>query len=141
MKTLKSILLGLAIFTVCGAAKAADKPERLTKNYAINTYIDAMSRGKLSGLTDVVDVNTKFSMLRGNQLVSFSKTEMVGFLKASEDVEQDCTVSTSEVSTDDNVTVVKVDMQYSGFLRSNYVTIANTGAGWKITSVYSTFTK
>jgi hypothetical protein len=30
-------------------------------------------------------------------------------------------------------------MKYEGFTRSNYVTLANTSEGWKITNVYSVF--
>ncbi|GAB3914143.1 nuclear transport factor 2 family protein [Mucilaginibacter boryungensis] len=140
MKTLKSIALGFALLATVCVAKAADKPvERLTKNHAINTYVDAMSRGKLQGLNEVLDPTAKFSMLRGTKVLSYGKTEMLDFLKGSKDVEQTCTVSTSVVENNDNVSVVKVDMNYDGFTRSNYVTVANTGEGWKITNVYSVF--
>lgn len=140
MKTLKTIALGLALLTTVFTANAAEKPaERLSRNFAINTYIDAMSRGKLQGLNDVLDPTAKFSMLRGTQVYSYSKDEMLKFMKSGQNVEQACTVSTSVVENNENVNVVKVDMKYDGFVRSNYVTIANTGEGWKITSVYSVF--
>jgi hypothetical protein len=140
MKTLKSIALGLALLATVCVAKAADKPvERLTKNYAINTYIDAMSRGKLQGMSEVLDATAKFSMLRGTKVMSYGKAEMLGFLKANQNIEQTCTISTSVVENNDDVSVVKVDMQYDGFVRSNYVTVANTGEGWTITNVYSVF--
>jgi hypothetical protein len=32
-----------------------------------------------------------------------------------------------------------VDMKFENFVRSNYVTIANTPSGWKITNVHSVF--
>jgi hypothetical protein len=140
MKSLKSIALGIALLATVCVAKAADKPvERLTKNYAINTYIDAMSRGKLQGMNEVLDATAKFSMLRGTKVMSYGKAEMLGFLKANQNIEQTCTISTSVVENNEDVSVVKVDMQYDGFVRSNYVTVANTGEGWKITNVYSVF--
>ncbi|QKJ31005.1 nuclear transport factor 2 family protein [Mucilaginibacter mali] len=140
MKTLKSIALGFALLATVCVAKAADKPvERLTKNYAINTYIDAMAHGKLAGVSDVLDATVKFSMLRGDKVMSYGKAEMIGFLKNNQNVEQTCTVSTSVVESNDDLSVVKVDMKYDGFVRSNYVTMANTGEGWKITNVYSVF--
>src|SRR4051812_32606086 len=115
MKTLKSIALGLALLATVCVAKAADKPvERLTKNYAINTYIDAMSRGKLQGMSEVLDATAKFSMLRGTKVMSYGKAEMLGFLKANQNIEQTCTISTSVVENNDDVSVVKVDMQYDG---------------------------
>jgi hypothetical protein len=140
MKTLKSIAFGLLLLTGVGAANAAEKPaDRLSKNYAINTYIDAMSRGKLQGFNEVVDQTAKFSMLHGSKMLSASKTDMLNFVKDNQNIEQTCTVSTSEVESNDAVSVVKVDMKYNGFTRSNYVTVANTGEGWKITNVYSVF--
>jgi hypothetical protein len=140
MKNLKSILLGLALMVVCGAAKA--KPaydENLTKTHAINTYVDAMTRGKLQGLNDVLDKSVQFSMLRGKTVLSFSRKEMLDYLQTNKNTEQTCTTSTSVIESDANVAVVKVDMKYDGFVRSNYVTIANTGNAWKITNVYSVF--
>jgi ketol-acid reductoisomerase len=140
MKTLRSILLGLSLLTIVTAAKAS-KPEAafFTTNHAINTYIDAITRGRLDGFNDVLEPTAKFSMLRGKQVLSFSKEEMLNFLGQNKNVEQVCTTSTSIVESNADITVVKVDMHYDNFIRSNYVTIANTGNGWKITNVYSVF--
>ena len=140
MKTLKSILLGLALMVVCGAVKANNTDEgKLTQNHAINTYVDAMTRGKLQGLNEVLDQSAQFSMLRGKTVLSFSKKQMLDYLQANKNTEQTCTITTSIVESNANVAVVKVDMKFDGFVRSNYVTIANTGNGWKITNVYSVF--
>jgi len=141
MKNLKSIMLGLALLLVVGAASAAEGPGPavLTKNYAINTYIDAMTRGKLSGVNEVFDQNVTFNILRGAQVQSFSKSEMMDNLKLNKNVEMDCTTSTSIVENNADYALVKVDMKYTNFVRSNYVTMINTGQGWKITNVYSVF--
>jgi hypothetical protein len=140
MKTLKSILLGLALMVVCVAVKANNTDDgKLTQTHAINTYVDAMTRGKLQGLSDVLDQSAQFSMLRGKTVLSFSKKQMLDYLQANKNTEQACTITTSIVESNANVAVVKVDMKFDGFVRSNYVTIANTGNGWKITNVYSVF--
>jgi hypothetical protein len=140
MKTLKSILLGLALMVVCGAVKANNTDDgKLTQTHAINTYVDAMTRGKLQGLNDVLDQSAQFSMLRGKTVLSFNKKQVLDYLQANKNTEQTCTITTSIVESNANVAVVKVDMKYDGFVRSNYVTIANTGNGWKITNVYSVF--
>lgn len=139
MKTLKSIALGLALLATVATANAAVKPEKLTKNHAIETYVDAVSHGKLAGINDVLDDDVKFSMMRGKEVMNFDKSEMVKYLKNSENVEQACTVTTSEVESNDMMAVVKVDMKFDGFTRSNFVTISNTGEGWKITNVHTVF--
>lgn len=138
MKTLKTIMLGLALLFVVGAASAAGPTPALSKNYVINTYVDAMTRGKLAGIADVLDKNANFNMLRGTQVMSFGKKEMMDYLKANKNVEMECTTNTSIVESNADIALVKVDMKYSSSIRSNYVTLVNTGSdGWKITNVYS----
>lgn len=141
MKTFKSILLGLALLIVCGVAQAntLTDGENLTKNYAISTYIDAMTHGKLKGLNDVLDSDAKFSMLRGKTVLNFSKDQMLESLASTKNIEQECTTTTSVIESNEAMAVIKVDMQFDGFVRSNMVTVTNTGKGWKITNVYSIF--
>jgi len=141
MKTLRTLIIGVALFAVCTAAKATIHTDEanMSKNFAINTYIDAMTRGKAEGMNEVLDPTVKFNVLRGTKVVSFSKKEMLDYLKTDKDVEQDCTTNTEIVQDDAAQSVVKVDMKYSGFVRTNYVTLANTGNGWKIINVYSVF--
>lgn len=140
MKTLKSILFA-ALLMVSTLVVKADEPNavKLTKTYAINTYISAVSQGKMQGLNDIVDANAKFSMLRGKQLLTFDKADVLNFMSKNANVKQDCITTADVVESNTDITVVKVDMQYNNFVRSNYVTLANTGNGWKITNVYSVF--
>ena len=140
MKTLKTMMLGLALLITCSFAKAAQQDEAdLTKDYAINTYVNAMTHGKLKEFSAVLDQDVKFSMLRGTTVLNFTRSEMLESLKASKDTEQACTTSTSTVESNDALAIVKVDMKFDGFTRSNFVTVTNTGKGWKITNVYSVF--
>ncbi|WP_183576666.1 nuclear transport factor 2 family protein [Mucilaginibacter sp. X5P1] len=140
MKILKPVMLLVIALMVNTAVKANKTDEGvLTKTHAIDTYVDAMMRGKLEGLNDVIDPTAKFSLLQKKHLVSYTKKEMMDFLNTTKNIEEDCTVNTSVVETDTDIAVVKVDMQFKTFVRSNYVTIANTGNGWKIINVYSVF--
>lgn len=140
MKALKSIFIAAALLICFGATQAKDHNEgSLTKTHAINTYVNAVARGKLGGLNDVLDKSAVFSMLRGNKVLNFDKKQMLDYLRSNNGIEQICTTSTSVVENNPSVMIVKVDMKYANFVKSNYVTIANTGAGWKITSVYSVF--
>jgi len=140
MKTLKSLMMGLALLLIGVAANASTKPsQQLTKDYAINVYVDAMTHGKLDGLNKVLDESAEFSMLRGNTVLNFSRKEMLDYFQSNKNLEQPCTTTTSIVEDHANVEVIKVDMKFNGFVRSNLVTISDTGDGWKITKVYSTF--
>lgn len=138
MKTLKSILLGLALLVTANFVKA-DDIAKLTKDYAVNTYIEAVAHGKTDGFAQVLDNSVKFSMMRGNTTLNFNKSEILESMKATKNTEQECKVNTSTVESNGEVAIVKVDLVYDGFTRSNLVTVTNTGNGWKITSVHSTF--
>ena len=140
MKTLKSIILGLALLACCGAVNAKTTDDgRLTKTHAINTFVEAMTMGKLNGLNDVLDKSVALGMVRGNKVLSFDKNQILEYFQNNKNVEQVCTTSTSIVENGAEIAIVKVDMKYENFTRSNYITIANTGSGWKITNVYSVF--
>jgi hypothetical protein len=141
MKIFKPIMLFIIVLMIGGIANAKNRADEgiFTKAHAIDTYVDAVARGKLDGLNDVVDPTAKFSLLQRKQLVSYTKKEMMDFFNRIKNIEEDCTVNTAVVETNTDITVVKVDMQFKTFVRSNYVTIANTGNGWKIINVYSVF--
>ena len=140
MKTTK-LLISIMLLLVAGNVMATTKPGEgvYTRTHAVNTYVAAMVSGKLDGLGDVVDPSAKFTTLQGKKLVSSNKKEMMDFLEKIKNIEEDCTIGTSMVENNTEIAVVKVDMQFKTFTRSNYVTIANTGNGWKIINVYSIF--
>ncbi|RCH54250.1 hypothetical protein DJ568_13210 [Mucilaginibacter hurinus] len=140
MKTLKTIIPALALMLTFTFAKAEDNDNgKLTKNYAISTYVDAITLGKVDGLSEILDNDTKFCVLQGKKVTNYGRTEMLNHLAGLKNIKQACTTTTTLVEDNSEVTVLKVDMQYANFVRSNYVTIAKTGDGWKITNVCSVF--
>jgi hypothetical protein len=143
MKTLKTTILALLIVVSFGAAKANtiynNNDDRMSVNYAVNTYVSAISRGHVKELNNLLDDNLKYSIERGKKTLVFSKAEYLESLKADQGVEQDCLVTTTVNDTTPDVTIVKVDMKYADFTRTNYVTLTNSSKGWKVTNIYSTF--
>lgn len=139
MKTLKSIFLGLALLVITNVVKADEPAAIITRNQAITTYINAMTLGQNSGLNEVIDQSAKFSILRGKSVISFDKADLMKFASQNQNVKQACTTTTTEMESNADVSVVKVDMKFENFTRTNYVTMANTEEGWKITNVYSVF--
>jgi hypothetical protein len=143
MKTLKTTILALLIVVSFGAAKADsiynNNDDRMSVNYAVNTYVSAISRGHIKELNNLLDENLKYSIERGKKTLVFNKAEYLESLKADQGVEQDCLVTTTVNDTTPDVTIVKVDMKYAEFTRTNYVTLTNSSKGWKVTNIYSTF--
>jgi hypothetical protein len=140
MKTLKSIMMGAALVAVCGIANAAAKTDvPLTEDYTINTYINATTKGDLSGINTVVDNDAKFSLLQDKKIVSYTKQEELAYLKSNKDVRLNCSILTKVVESNLDNAVMEVDMKYNDHTRADFVTMINTNAGWKITDVYSIF--
>ncbi|MGZ3777504.1 MAG: hypothetical protein ACXVI9_07915, partial [Mucilaginibacter sp.] len=61
MKTLKAIMMGLALTLTIGVANAAPKTHHnLTKDEVVDTYTNAVVRGDLNGIDNAIDDNAQF---------------------------------------------------------------------------------
>ena len=136
MKTLKTLAAALLV-TLSVSAFAADgsKSEKLEMNYALKTYIDALTRGKIAPLDEVLDKDVKFTTTRGAKIFNHTKAAMLHSLKGSEDVIYNCVTEFNVVESTPTMSLVKVIMKYDGFSKINYVSLANTAKGWRITNV------
>jgi hypothetical protein len=61
------------------------------------------------------------------------------FMKSIEHVEQPCITESKVMEQNASQIIVKVSMKYDGLSRINYLSIANTSTGWKITNITNTF--
>ena len=132
MKTLKSILLGLALTIAFTAAKADGKP---TKMDVLNIFMDAAAHGKTEKLEAVLDNDLEYEIQRGGNTIKTNKKTALDFFKAGQNVEQACKCSSTTLEDNGTFMVVKVEMKYDTYIRINVVTIKNTGSSWKITKV------
>ena len=140
MKTLKSVIIGVALLAVCTVANAA-KPATvpLSKEDAINIYVNAVTKGELTGIEDVLDPNVTFTTIVHDEPVNVTREAVIKDLKANEGVKQDCSTATSIIGDSPRKAVVRVEMKYNNSVRTNYVTLVSTRKGWKITEVSSVF--
>lgn len=141
MKILKSITLFVCLMLAYGAAEARQQETKakLTTNFTMQTYIDAIHHGKLKGFSEVVEDNAKFTMQRGDKVITQTKSEVLKALKKQENIEQNCAVSQSLIQSLPNQMIMQVDMKYDTFTRTNYVTLSESNSGWKVSQVSSTF--
>jgi hypothetical protein len=140
MKTLKAMMMGMALLLICGAsqAKSLISPNN-SKDQAIDTYLNAVVHGKLAGIDDAIDNEAQFDMRRGNNVNTLTKAQIISSLKANENIEQDCQCTKTVVRDDDDMKVMKVDMKYNDFTRTDVITTEHSGSGWKITKVETSF--
>lgn len=143
MKTLNIILavffLGFSLSTF--ANDEGKKGQKLSMNYTVQTYIEAMTEGRLVDLPEVLDNNVKFTINQGSKINSFTREQMLKNLKVSENLQQNCKTDFSVVEQSESNCIVKVVMSYDLFTKVNYVTINQIDGAWKITNVTTNFSK
>jgi len=141
MKTLKAMMVGMALLLVCGISQAAPTTsyDNSTKDEVMNTYLNAVVHGKLSGIDDAIDDDAQFDMKRGDNINTLTKSQILDALKTNANVEQDCQCTKTVVRDEDDIHVIKVDMKYTDFTRTDVITAQHEGNKWKITKVETSF--
>jgi hypothetical protein len=140
MKTLKKMLMGMALLFAFGTAGAATasglKP---TKDAVFNVYLNAVVHGKLNGIDDAIDDDAEFNFIRGDNVNRISKQQIINSLKSVENIEQNCECTKTVVQDSDDVSMLKVEMKYADFSRIDVITAQRAGNGWKITKVDTSY--
>jgi len=141
MKTLKSILFGIAIMAVATVANAKSIKGELpfSSDYVLKTYVAATTQGNLAGFDKTLTNDATFNIVQGERSIKMDKAKMVASLKATEGIVQDCKVTTSLVSQTLENTVYEVDTKFSDYTNVNMITlVANDQDGWKISNIQTT---
>jgi hypothetical protein len=132
MKTLKALMMGLALLLVCSISQAAPISHgNSTKDQVIDTYLNAVVHGKLDGVSDAIDDDAQFAIKRGEHINTLTKAQIMDALKTNVNVEQDCQCTKSVMQDD--------DMKYADYIRTDIITAEPVGAGWKVTKVETSF--
>ena len=140
MKTLKAMMMGLALLVFCGVANAGVKvSHNPTKDEVVDTYVNAVTKGDLSGIDNAIDEDAQFNTMRGDHVNTLNKGELLDYLKANANTKQDCKCTSSVMLDTDDKYVKKVVMQFGDITRTDVVTAERAGEGWKITKVETSF--
>ena len=140
MKTLKSILAGIALLSICVAANAITKPTtgKLTRDEVVKIYIDATTSGNVSKLDNVLSDDLQFYLQRGDYVSTLDKNQLIDYLKNNTTSDPSVKTTTTIMREDDNSSVIKVEFKYDGYSRTDEVTLNKT-FGWVITTVVCKF--
>jgi hypothetical protein len=140
MKTLKSILAGVALLFVCIAANAAVKhvSPNLSKDDVVNMYINAIANGKTDNLDKAFDDNLQFNLQRGENVQTLDKDQLLSYLKGNTVSATPVNTTTDIMQEDDASEKLKIQFKYDGYTRTDVV-VLNKTFGWQITNVSSSF--
>lgn len=140
MKTLRSLLAATCmVLSLCSFVNQEPSVNKLSLDYALKTYVDAISSGKVKAFAEILDSEVKFTVTHGEKIINYNRSQMLDWMKSTENVIQNCITDYSVVEQNATQAIIKVTMKYEAFSRINYVTMAQTNKGWKITNVSSVF--
>jgi hypothetical protein len=139
MKTLKAIM-GLSLMAVCGFAGASPRDHgNATKQQVVDTYLNAVVHGNLSDISQAIDDNAHFYFQRGVRIQASDKREVLNYMKANANVNQNCNCSETVLQEGDNYIVEKVEMKFNDVTRTDVITAQLSDDGWKITKVETSY--
>jgi hypothetical protein len=140
MNILKVIMVTLVLVLACCFAYSSPVPaSQQTKEKVIENYLNAVLHGKFDGLEEAVDEDAQFNIKRGNNVNVMNKLQLLDNLKSSENIEQDCECTKTVLLDDDDKSILRIDMKFGDFTRTDVVTEQRAGYGWKITKVETSF--
>ncbi|WP_242689125.1 nuclear transport factor 2 family protein [Pedobacter sp. SYSU D00535] len=140
MKTLKTLTATfLIVLSITAFANDDTNNRKFKMDYALTTYIDAISHGKVQGVAEVLDTEVKFTLVQGQKILNYDRQEMLNFIKGLKNIQQNCKTNYQLVDVNATQAVVKISQQYDSFNKVSIVSMANTTKGWKITNVTSSF--
>lgn len=136
MKTLKSVLTGIALLFICVAANATVKPiaDKPTKTDIINIYIDAITHGKVNTLANVLDDAMEYDIQRGENVNALSKDQLIQSIKDAGTSDASVTTEITTLADDDDASTIKVAFKYADYVRTDVITLSKTN-GWAITKI------
>lgn len=142
MKTLKTLTAAvLIVISTSAFANDIEKNEKATINYTLQKYIGALSYGKINGLSEVLDPQVQFTITGMNKTIHYNKEQILSSLKPLKNIQQNCITSYNVVELNSSQAIVRVTMKYEAFSRVDFVNMANTSDGWKVTNASSSFLK
>jgi len=133
--------MALALIAVCGLASASPKTNdgNATKQSVVDTYLNAVVHGNMSGIGNAIDDNAHFYIERGVRVLATDKRHVLDNLKATANIDQNCDCSSTVLKEGDTFLVEKVEMKFDGVTRTDVITAQLSDDGWKITKVETSF--
>ena len=143
MKTIRTLIAALSIICIYHAAKAApeEASKKISAKNAVSGFMNAFTEGRLKGFAQMLDENVKFTITRGNKIITYGKTAILKDLERTTNVHQNCETDYTLVKSLPNQVIFRIDMKYENFIRENFVTLVESNDGWRITHIASSYRK
>jgi hypothetical protein len=136
MKTLKTLTAAILIILSTSAfAAKKNNNEKLLVDYTIKKFVNAVSYGDTKGVSNIFDKDVKMTTAYKQEVVNYNKEEILTTIKFVQNVKQNCQTEYQMIERTPTQALAKVSMKYESFTKVNYISLANTTEGWKITHI------
>lgn len=136
MKTLKTLTAALLVILSTSAfANKKKNNEKLLVDYTIKRFVSAVSYGDVKGISNIFDKDAQMTTAFKKEVVNYNKAEILTSIKFLQNVKQNCQTEYQMIERTPTQALAKVSMNYDGFSKVNYISLANTTEGWKITHI------
>lgn len=140
MKTLSTI--AAALFLVLSFSSFASDIPTTTKSSIdnrVNKYIRAISLGDSEGVEEILDQSLTYRFVRGTEIKTYGKADLVKAMKAAGKAEQNCSTAYHMLENEEGQTVVVLNQKYESFTKFTRLTFTDTKEGLKISKIASWF--
>lgn len=152
MKTLQISILTALIFMyalvniqaapIASPAKLATSEMKVTKMSTINTFIEAVTSGRLKDIAPFLDHDFQQTIAYNGKSITYNKDEFIKVLGLTKNIVMNCKTTYNIIQECDDLSIVQVDMKFPTFVKTSYVTMkANKDDVWKITNVSTVYGK
>jgi hypothetical protein len=106
----------------------------------VSDYIDCHMNYNYRKLGRIMNDDAAFKIPRDEKVIILTKSDMVGEMKNSKGIKQNCEASFQVVAKSTSLAMVRVDFDYENCTQQNFLVLEkNADKEWKITQVYKIF--
>lgn len=139
---MKGKVLLYAVMLSVATTVANAKPDYPSKSVnakasnVIEAFMDAHTHADAALLNVILNSNAVLKLNRQEEIVTHTKSELVGFYKRSGLIDLNCSSDYEVLSSSECVVMARIDFKFPEFVQQNYLIIEKDKKGlWKITQI------
>lgn len=119
---------------------AKDKlPRNANPMTVLDSYMQITTTGNTEGIKYLFSDDFKWTQSSNSTTKTYSKTEIVHFLKGHKGLIQNCKTSYTIIEQNNNCVMAKVVMKYENFTKIECITLCNENQEWKINQIIESY--
>lgn len=132
-------LIGALVAMTSMSFAKGKTPRNTNPITVIDSYIQIATAGNTDGIQHLFSDDFKWTQSSNAKTKTYSKSEIVNFLKSSKGIKQNCQTTYNIMEKNDNCVMVKVEMKYDNFTKIECITLCNVNQEWTINQIIESY--